>query len=142
MFRWWHHSKINQTVAIITNMKIDQLISPLDNRYSDEILELSEIFSESNLNKTRFIIELEWLIFICSSCGKSFPDLSQNAVTNLRKLKKKFNKNSAKKIKSIEKKTNHDVKAVEYFIREQIKTIPSLKNYSHLVRKILSLLIC
>ena len=58
MFRWWHHSKINQTVAIITNMKIDQLISPLDNRYSDEILELSEIFSESNLNKTRFIIEL------------------------------------------------------------------------------------
>ena len=114
-------------------MKIDQLISPLDNRYSDEILELSEIFSESNLNKTRFIIELEWLIFICSSCGKSFPDLSKNAVTNLRKLKKKFNKNSAKKIKTIEKKTNHDVKAVEYFIREQIKTIPSLKNYSHLV---------
>ena len=52
-------------------MKIDQLISPLDNRYSDEILELSEIFSESNLNKTRFIIELEWLIFICSSFGIS-----------------------------------------------------------------------
>tara|TARA_B100000470_G_scaffold216076_1_gene198981 strand:- start:1173 stop:2525 length:1353 start_codon:yes stop_codon:yes gene_type:complete len=114
-------------------MKIDQLISPLDNRYSNKILELSAIFSESNLNKIRFIIELEWLIFICSSCGKSFPDLSKNALTNLEKLKKNFNEKSAKKIKLIEKKTNHDVKAVEYFIRDQIKTIPSLKNYTNLV---------
>ena len=54
-------------------MKIEQLISPLDNRYNNKIEELALNFSESNLNKVRVEIEIEWLIFLCSKGGKNFP---------------------------------------------------------------------
>ena len=94
-------------------MKIEQLISPLDNRYNNKITDLAINFSESNLNKVRFEIEIEWLIFLCSKGGKSFP--------------------SFPKTQSIEKKINHDVKAVEYFIREELKKSSVLKRYEHLV---------
>ena len=114
-------------------MKIEQLISPLDNRYNNKIEELALNFSESNLNKVRFEIEIEWLIFLCSKGGKNFPTLSKMDIKNLQSLKSSFNEKSAKKIKSIEKRTNHDVKAVEYFIREELKKSSKLKKYEHLV---------
>jgi adenylosuccinate lyase len=114
-------------------MKIEQLISPLDNRYNNQIADLATNFSESNLNKVRFEIEIEWLIFLCSKGGKSFPSISKTSIKKLHTLKKSFDENSAKRIKSIEKKTNHDVKAVEYFIREELKKSSSLKKYEHLV---------
>ena len=114
-------------------MKIEQLISPLDNRYNNKIEELALNFSESNLNKVRFEIEIEWLIFLCSKGGKNFPTLSKTDINNLQSLKNSFNEKSAKKIKSIEKRTNHDVKAVEYFIREELKKSSKLKKYEHLV---------
>ena len=114
-------------------MKIEQLISPLDNRYNNKIEELALNFSESNLNKVRFEIEIAWLIFLCSKGGKNFPTLSKMDIKNLQSLKSSFNEKSAKKIKSIEKRTNHDVKAVEYFIREELKNSSKLKKYEHLV---------
>jgi len=114
-------------------MKIEQLISPLDNRYNNQIADLATNFSESNLNKVRFEIEIEWLIFLCSKGGKSFPVISKTSIKKLHTLKKSFDENSAKRIKSIEKKTNHDVKAVEYFIREELKKSSGLKKYEHLV---------
>ena len=114
-------------------MKIEQLISPLDNRYNNKIEELALNFSESNLNKVRFEIEIEWLIFLCSKGGKNFPTLSKMDIKSLKSLKSSFNEKSAKKIKSIEKRTNHDVKAVEYFIREELKKSSKLKKYEHLV---------
>ena len=114
-------------------MKIEQLISPLDNRYNNQIADLATNFSESNLNKVRFEIEIEWLIFLCSKGGKSFPAISKTSIKKLHTLKKSFDENSAKRIKSIEKKTNHDVKAVEYFIREELKKSSGLKKYEHLV---------
>ena len=114
-------------------MKIEQLISPLDNRYNNKIEELALNFSESNLNKVRFEIEIEWLIFLCSKGGKNFPTLSKLDIKSLKSLKSSFNEKSAKKIKSIEKRTNHDVKAVEYFIREELKKSSKLKKYEHLV---------
>jgi len=114
-------------------MKIEQLISPLDNRYNNQIADLATNFSESNLNKVRFEIEIEWLIFLCSKGGKSFPSISKTSIKKLHILKKSFDENSAKRIKSIEKKTNHDVKAVEYFIREELKKSSGLKKYEHLV---------
>ena len=114
-------------------MKIEQLISPLDNRYNNQIADLATNFSESNLNKVRFEIEIEWLIFLCSKGGKSFPSISKTSIKKLHTLKKSFDENSAKRIKSIEKKTNHDVKAVEYFIREELKKSSGLKKYEHLV---------
>ena len=114
-------------------MKIEQLISPLDNRYNDKIAALATNFSESNLNKVRFEIEIEWLIFLCSKGGKNFPTLSKANIKNLQALKNSFDEKSAKKVKSIEGKTNHDVKAVEYFIRDELKKSSSLKRFEHLV---------
>ena len=114
-------------------MKIEQLISPLDNRYNDKIVDLAINFSESNLNKIRFEIEIEWLVFLCKDGGKNFPSLSKTHLKNLDLLKASFNDKSAKRIKSIESKTNHDVKAVEYFIREELKKSSNLKNFEHLV---------
>ena len=76
MFRWRDHSKSFKRLAIMHLMKIQELISPLDNRYSLKIKDLANNFSESNLNKIRFEIEIEWVIFLCTHGGKSFKPLS------------------------------------------------------------------
>ena len=133
MFRWRHHSKSIKRLAIIQTMKHQELISPLDNRYSQKIVELANNFSESNLNKTRFEIEIDWIIFLTSHGGKNFKSLSAAAKNNLLKIKKGFDDKSAKKIKSIESRTNHDVKAVEYFIRDEMAQFSNLTKYQHLV---------
>ena len=114
-------------------MKHQDLISPLDNRYSQKIIDLANNFSESNLNKTRFEIEIDWIIFLTTQCGKNFKPLSSAAKKNLLNIKINFDHRSAKRIKDIESKTNHDVKAVEYFIREEMEKFPNLKKYQHLV---------
>lgn len=133
MFRWRHHSKSIKRLAIIQTMKHQELISPLDNRYSQKIVELANNFSESNLNKTRFEIEIDWIIFLTSHGGKNFKSLSAAAKNNLLKIKKGFDDKSAKKIKTIESRTNHDVKAVEYFIRDEMAQFSNLTKYQHLV---------
>jgi len=114
-------------------MKHQDLISPLDNRYSQKIIDLANNFSESNLNKTRFEIEIDWIIFLTTQCGKNFKPLSSGAKKNLLNIKMNFDNRSAKRIKEIESKTNHDVKAVEYFIREEMEKFSNLKKYQHLV---------
>ena len=114
-------------------MKNQDLISPLDNRYSQKIIDLANNFSESNLNKTRFEIEIDWIIFLTTQCGKNFKPLSSAAKKNLLNIKMNFDHRSAKRIKDIESKTNHDVKAVEYFIREDMEKFSNLKKYQHLV---------
>ena len=114
-------------------MKHQDLISPLDNRYSQKIIDLANNFSESNLNKTRFEIEIDWIIFLTTQCGKNFKPLSSAAKKNLLNIKINFDHRSAKRIKDIESKTNHDVKAVEYFIREEMEKFSNLKKYQHLV---------
>ena len=114
-------------------MKHQDLISPLDNRYSQKIIDLANNFSESNLNKTRFEIEIDWIIFLTTQCGKNFKPLSSAGKKNLLNIKMNFDHRSAKRIKDIESKTNHDVKAVEYFIREEMEKFSNLKKYQHLV---------
>ena len=114
-------------------MKHQELLSPLDNRYSPKIIELANNFSETNLNKTRFEIEIDWIIFLTTKCGKNFKPLSSAAKKNLLAIRKSFDGKSAKRIKTIESKTNHDVKAVEYFIREEMNKFSNLKKYQHLV---------
>lgn len=114
-------------------MKHQELISPLDNRYSQKIIELANNFSESNLNKTRFEIEIDWIIFLTSHGGKNFKSLSAAAKNNLLKIKMGFDDKSAKKIKTIESRTNHDVKAIEYFIRDEMAKFPNLIKYQHMV---------
>ncbi len=114
-------------------MKHQELISPLDNRYSQKIIKLANNFSESNLNKTRFEIEIDWIIFLTTQGGKNFKSLSAASKKNLLKIKMSFDDKSAKKIKAIESRTNHDVKAVEYFIRDEMSKYSNLKKYQHLV---------
>jgi len=114
-------------------MNHQEIISPLDNRYSEKITELANNFSESNLNKTRLEVEIDWIIFLSSHCGKNFKPLSSSAKNNLLKIKNSFNAKSAKTIKSIESRTNHDVKAVEYYIRKEMNRFSNLKKYEHLV---------
>ena len=108
-------------------------ISPLDNRYQNKISELREVFSEHALIKTRFVIEIDWLIFLCRNHSKYFGSLSKISLNKLNKFKYDFSDKDVKKIKKIEEITNHDVKAVEYFIRDFFNKDNILKKYIHLI---------
>jgi len=90
-------------------------LSPLDGRYAEKISELSEIFSEFGLVKNRVKVEILWLEFL-SEKG-IISDLSKYK-KEIKLLKENFSEDFFQKIKNIEKKTNHDVKAVEYFIQK------------------------
>ena len=108
-------------------------ISPLDNRYIDKVAELRKIFSEHALIKTRFIIEIDWLIFLCRNYQTHFKSISKSSLKKLNSFKDDFGDKDVQKIKKIEKRTNHDVKAVEYYIRSFFESDKILKNYIHLI---------
>ena len=108
-------------------------ISPLDNRYIEKVDELRKIFSEHALIKTRFIIEIDWLIFLCKNYPAHFKSISKSSLRKLNSFKDDFGDKDVQKIKKIEKRTNHDVKAVEYYIRSFFKSDKILKNYIHLI---------
>ena len=108
-------------------------LSPLDNRYRDKVSDITECFSESALIKVRFMIEIEWLIFLCTNYPKKFKTLSKASISKLKKFKTNFSDKDVIRIKNIEKKTNHDVKAVEYFIRDYFKKDKNLTKYINLI---------
>ena len=115
-------------------MKFDHNnISPLDSRYANKISNFRENFSESALIKIRFEIEIEWILFLCNKLPKTFKPLSKNSIEKIIKFKNKFDNKSVLKIKKIEATTNHDVKAVEYFIRDYFKKDKVLSSYIHLI---------
>ena len=92
-------------------------ISPIDGRYSKQVQSLQEYFSEYALIKYRVIIEIEYLLLLAD---KKFLKLSAGAKKHLRELKESFSVANAEAIKEIEKTTNHDVKAVEYFLKAEL----------------------
>tara|TARA_Y100000768_G_C23980559_1_gene685525 strand:+ start:37 stop:1398 length:1362 start_codon:yes stop_codon:yes gene_type:complete len=110
--------------------------APTDGRYSNLCSEINSIFSEHNLIKTRVKIEIEWLIFLSNLKGiKSLPKFSQNQIKKLRSIYIDFGHKDSLKVKKIEEITKHDVKAVEYYIKEKIKThklVSSHKEYIHI----------
>ena len=108
-------------------------ISPLDNRYSTKIPEIRETFSEYALIKTRFNIEINWLLYICQKYPKFFSSISNSSKNKIIKFRDNFDDKSLIQIKKIEKKTNHDVKAIEYFIRDFLKKDKSLSKLIHLI---------
>ena len=108
-------------------------ISPLDNRYSSKISEHREAFSEKSLIKTRFIIEINWLLFLCKKYPNYFNKISKSSESKIIKFRNNFDDKSVLKIKQIEKKTNHDVKAVEYFISDFFKKDKTLTKYINLI---------
>ena len=97
-------------------------ISPIDGRYSKQTESLKPVFSEFGLIKNRVKVEILWLIALSNDKEiKELPKFSKQALKYLNHLFLDFNEKDAKAIKGIEKKTNHDVKAVEYWIRNQLK---------------------
>ena len=97
-------------------------ISPLDGRYANSIAELSKYFSESALMGYRLKVEIEYLIALSNE--KSINDLlpfSKDEQERLRKIYQNFNLVGAEKVKEIEATTNHDVKAIEYYIQGKVK---------------------
>ena len=117
-------------------MKKDQLlsISPLDGRYANECTELSTIFSEYNLIKTRLYVEISWFIHLSKERQiKELPSLTSKDKSFLANMVRDFTTSEAIKIKKIESVTKHDVKAVEYYIKDKIKKNKSLKKYLEFV---------
>ena len=97
-------------------------ISPLDGRYHNSVKELNAYFSEAALMRYRIYVEIEYLIALSLEKKiKDLPPLSDNQQKRLRLVYQKFDFNSAETVKQIENKTNHDVKAVEYFIQTKCK---------------------
>jgi len=95
-------------------------ISPIDGRYTKDVQELKLFFSEQALIKYRIKIEIEYLIALCNVVHiKELKPLSSRKKAELRNIYEKFNTKDAKQVKEIETRTNHDVKAVEYFIRNK-----------------------
>jgi adenylosuccinate lyase len=93
-------------------------ISAIDGRYRHQVQHLDEYFSEYALIKYRVTIEIEYLFFLAS---KKYFRLSQNAINHLTSVKEDFTVAYAEEIKEIEQTTNHDVKAVEYFVKNQLE---------------------
>ena len=102
-------------------------LSPLDGRYAGKVAALRPIFSEFGLIKARVRVEVEWLLALADEPGiLELAALPDSAVARLRALADDFNTSDAERVKEIERTTNHDVKAVEYFIKEKLKDDASL----------------
>ncbi|MEP0481045.1 MAG: adenylosuccinate lyase, partial [Nonlabens sp.] len=100
-----------------------QAISPIDGRYRSKVEPLANYFSESALIRYRVLVEVEYFIALSESGIKQLQPLPEQTQEQLRDLYRKFNDEHAQAIKDIEKVTNHDVKAVEYFLKEQFDTL-------------------
>lgn len=93
-------------------------ISPLDGRYRRQVEHLDDYFSEYALIRYRVVVEIEYLLFLAS---KKFFKIPAKTATHLETLKDNFDLEKAEQVKAIEKKTNHDVKAVEYFLKKELE---------------------
>ena len=102
-------------------MNITQLnaISPIDGRYRNKVSKLAEYFSEEALIKYRVLVEIEYFISLCEIPLPQLSGFNSSLYPELKKVYENFTSDDAQKIKDIEKVTNHDVKAVEYFIKEK-----------------------
>jgi adenylosuccinate lyase len=98
-------------------------ISPIDGRYRNQVLTLAPYFSEYGLMKYRVEVEIEYFIALCQIPLPQLKGLSKNKFKSLRGIYENFSEADAKKIKEIEKTTNHDVKAVEYFIKSKFQDL-------------------
>ena len=106
------------------------IAAPTDGRYESLCIDINKIFSEHNLIKTRIKVEIEWFIFLSNHGGiKSLPKFSINQTKILREIYLNFSNQDSNRVKKIEETTKHDVKAVEYFIKEKIKANKSIYKY-------------
>ncbi|MEL0271835.1 MAG: adenylosuccinate lyase, partial [Flavobacteriaceae bacterium] len=108
-------------------------ISPIDGRYRSKTATLAPYFSEYALIKYRVRIEIEYFIELCETGVKPLHPLDQKTKEDLKAIYQNFSEGDAKSIKDIERVTNHDVKAVEYFIKNQFDRLglDGLKEFVH-----------
>ena len=98
-------------------------ISPIDGRYRNQTNPLSTYFSEFGLIRYRVLVEVEYFIALCNIPLPALASVDENKFADLRSIYENFTDSDAERIKDIEKTTNHDVKAVEYFIKEKMETL-------------------
>ena len=109
-------------------------ISPIDGRYGEKTDELRPIFSEFGLIKYRVLVEIRWLQALADhSLISEVPHFSQHANHVLNNIIDNFNLDDAQRVKNIERTTNHDVKAVEYFLKEKIAGNEELEAVSEFI---------
>lgn len=115
------------------NVNSLRALSPIDGRYFKQCEELSDYFSESALIRYRILVEVEYLIALAELPLPEMKDASKSALNDLRSLYKDFNIDFAKQVKEIEATTNHDVKAIEYFIKTKLEDagLTSVKEFIH-----------
>lgn len=116
-------------------MELNRLsaISPVDGRYGSKTETLSDYFSEFGLIRYRVMVEVEYFIALCKAGIPGLSDVSSKQQEKLRLIYTGFSIGDAEKVKDIEKVTNHDVKAVEYFLKEQFEKagLGSYKEFIH-----------
>ena len=116
-------------------MKLNELtaISPIDGRYRGKTKDLAAYFSEYALIKYRVRVEIEYFIALCQLPLPQLESFDTNLFERLRDIYRNFSENDAQRVKDIEKVTNHDVKAVEYFIKEELDRIGGLDAYKEFI---------
>lgn len=115
-------------------MRLDTLtaISPIDGRYRNKTEQLANYFSEYALIKYRVHIEIEYFIMLCNLPLPQLKNIDRSIFLELKKIANHFTASDAEQIKEIENITNHDVKAVEYFIKEKFDTL-GLSEYKEFI---------
>ncbi len=109
-------------------------VSPIDGRYGDKVSALRPIFSEFGLLKFRVQVEVRWLQKLASCAAiKEVPSFDADANAYLDQIVANFSETDAARIKTIERTTNHDVKAVEYFLKEKVAEVPALHAVSEFI---------
>ena len=116
-------------------MTLDTLtaVSPIDGRYRSKTECLADYFSEYALIRYRIRVEIEYFITLCELPLPQLEKFDRTFFEQLRDIYRNFNETSAARVKEIEKTTNHDVKAVEYFIKEEFDKIGGLDDYKEFI---------
>ncbi|MCK5370571.1 MAG: adenylosuccinate lyase, partial [Cyclobacteriaceae bacterium] len=108
-------------------------ISPIDGRYRKQVDHIAKYFSEFGLIKYRIQVEIEYFIALCKIPLPQLKEVQPEVYEELRNIYASFSEQDALKVKEIERITNHDVKAVEYFIKEEFDKLglKKLKEFIH-----------
>lgn len=115
------------------NLDLLTAISPIDGRYRGKTESLAEYFSEYALIRYRVRVEIEYFIALCELPLPQLSSFDKSLFETLRGIYNDFSENDAQRVKDIESVTNHDVKAVEYFIKEQFDKIGGLERFKEFI---------
>jgi len=115
------------------NLDLLTAISPIDGRYRSKTQTLADYFSEYALIRYRVRVEIEYFIALCELPLPQLKQFDHSLFERLRDVYIRFNEQSAQRVKDIEKVTNHDVKAVEYFLKEEFDKIGGLEAYKEFI---------